>query len=509
MNTAISGLEKGLPTQQPDTSKKSSDASTAVDPLMALFANMMQSLIAPNATPQAVSPAHATASQRVADKGSTKGAKAPATLGARTLPAQQSPMKAVLATGQLTVTLEKTGIASGKAAAVGGKTGVTTGKAAAVDGKLVIASGKAVVQDGKGGGLVGNRQTPIAAMPLATMQMDGTVSGRGNPVQALRGLTAAKLGAEVASGSVQGVKAQVAGVNVPVTKVQALAKADTLAQASKAAVQPSGDLAAIVQALTGSKVPAPGGKTSATGIPVATKLNASDTGVPLPAKETQVSAPPALTVATASVATRLHATVANKSTVVDTSLRPPIASQPESESGMALAQVIAQPSQGKSIPAAKTAMPLGSTHTISMADPNRQQVLNNIVVQQVQAGQNEVKVQIHPEGLGNIVISVTKVDGGVQVQMVANQMSTMQWLVQQSNQIADAVRTTGVDVSGVQVSFGRADMGNNAGGQPSKRQKQEQSGGRAGFAQAVGTPSMWGHTQEYLDSRNAGISIQV
>jgi Flagellar hook-length control protein FliK len=150
-----------------------------------------------------------------------------------------------------------------------------------------------------------------------------------------------------------------------------------------------------------------------------------------------------------------------------------------------------------------------STHTISMTDPNRHEALKEIVVQQVQTGQDEIKVQIRPEGLGNIVISVTKQnDGGVQVHMVANQMSTMQWLTDQSNQIADAVRTSGIDLSGVQVIFGRADIGNSSGGQ-SRRQKQEHNGSRVSSVESTGSSAEWTHTQDYLDWRKSGISLQA
>jgi len=80
-------------------------------------------------------------------------------------------------------------------------------------------------------------------------------------------------------------------------------------------------------------------------------------------------------------------------------------------------------------------------------------------------------VKVHPEGLGDIVISVVKDPGGITVRVEANQLQTMQWLQGQSNAIAQAVRDAGVTVSSIQVAFGQATLGRSSpgNGDPSDR----------------------------------------
>jgi hypothetical protein len=143
--------------------------------------------------------------------------------------------------------------------------------------------------------------------------------------------------------------------------------------------------------------------------------------------------------------------------------------------------------------------------------PNHTEMFSQMVLQQTQNGVAQLKVQVHPEGLGNIVIAVTQHGEGVQVHVEANVMQTMQMLTHQTEQLMNAMRNAGVAVSGLQVSFGSAVLGDAKGQQqPSKRQKQESSPsvGRSLSVQASG------RDQNRLvipsgDSPSQSLSIQV
>jgi hypothetical protein len=102
--------------------------------------------------------------------------------------------------------------------------------------------------------------------------------------------------------------------------------------------------------------------------------------------------------------------------------------------------------------------------------------LGDIVLRQVKAGSGEVQVKVHPEGMGDIVVSVQRHGDGIHVRLEGNQMQTVQWLSQQAEGITQAMKHAGVDVQSVEIAFGQANLSQGSGGeQPSKRQRDERS----------------------------------
>lgn len=138
------------------------------------------------------------------------------------------------------------------------------------------------------------------------------------------------------------------------------------------------------------------------------------------------------------------------------------------------------PSAGNSLPSAQAVFASLPGHlaqakvapvpvTVSTSDPKVHEQIGQIVVQQAKVGPNQIQVRVMPEGMGSLVISVSQTPGGVAVHVEANAMQTLQWLQQTANQVMDAVRSSGVEVSGLGLSFGQANLGNNQAGQQAPR----------------------------------------
>ncbi len=92
-------------------------------------------------------------------------------------------------------------------------------------------------------------------------------------------------------------------------------------------------------------------------------------------------------------------------------------------------------------------------------------IVGNATVQ----NNGSMQVKVHPEGMGDLLISVSHTSTGVQIQMESNQLATVQWLGQQTQQMSSAVSQLGITVAGVEVSFGQANLGNPSNGQQNKK----------------------------------------
>ncbi|MCL6600555.1 MAG: flagellar hook-length control protein FliK [Alicyclobacillus macrosporangiidus] len=101
---------------------------------------------------------------------------------------------------------------------------------------------------------------------------------------------------------------------------------------------------------------------------------------------------------------------------------------------------------------------------VSRNDPHAPKQLAGFIVHQVEAGPDQVRVRVHPEGLGDLLVTVQRSEAGVQVQLTANQWATTQWLSGLTGQIADTVRASGVPVQMVQVTFGQTTSQTDSGG---------------------------------------------
>jgi flagellar hook-length control protein FliK len=84
--------------------------------------------------------------------------------------------------------------------------------------------------------------------------------------------------------------------------------------------------------------------------------------------------------------------------------------------------------------------------------------LGQFVVQQVQTGPGEIRVKVHPEGMGDIVVAVVRSGDSIHVRLEANHAQTVHWLTQHADALVQAVKTSGVDLASVEVAFGSASL---------------------------------------------------
>jgi len=146
--------------------------------------------------------------------------------------------------------------------------------------------------------------------------------------------------------------------------------------------------------------------------------------------------------------------------------------------------------------------------TVSMTDPQVQEQIGQIVVQQAKVGPDQIQVRVMPEGMGSLVISVSQTPGGVAVHVEANAMQTLQWLQQTANQVMDAVRASGVAVSGLGLSFGQANLGNDQAGRQAPRKDRAMDKQRLPVISGD-TPLRQGLTDPMVDVTAHRISVRV
>lgn len=154
--------------------------------------------------------------------------------------------------------------------------------------------------------------------------------------------------------------------------------------------------------------------------------------------------------------------------------------------------------------------PQGTTATVTFGDPSASTVMAKWIADHGSGG-GTLHVRVHPEGMGEIVVSVAKQHTGVQVQVTATNGQTVQWLQQQSASMTDAIRTAGVDVAAFQVVAAHTQSQTGAGpgsqSQEQRRAREELSGNRrmtTGISAAAS-----GSSQSVLEESLTGISMRV
>lgn len=90
----------------------------------------------------------------------------------------------------------------------------------------------------------------------------------------------------------------------------------------------------------------------------------------------------------------------------------------------------------------------------SIHDASATHLLNNYAIRQATLGTGTLQIQVQPQNLGPIIISATSQPNGVQLQVMAANPDTLQWLNAQSADMANAIRSSGVALSGLQVASG-------------------------------------------------------
>lgn len=96
----------------------------------------------------------------------------------------------------------------------------------------------------------------------------------------------------------------------------------------------------------------------------------------------------------------------------------------------------------------------GGVHSAADANSGAANLLKNYAIQQAATGSGTLRIQVHPQNMGPIVISASNQSNGVQVQVSAANPQTLQWLTSQSTDLANAIRSAGVTLAGLQVSGG-------------------------------------------------------
>jgi hypothetical protein len=130
-----------------------------------------------------------------------------------------------------------------------------------------------------------------------------------------------------------------------------------------------------------------------------------------------------------------------------------------------------------------------STAVLVLDHPEMRQHLASMVAQQVDGGITQLKVAVHPEGLGPLVVTVVHRDGLVQVQLQAAHPVTAAWLQQEVGQLTDAMRDVGIPISSLQVVQGT--LADGSGDSSGSREQGRQADRRLAAVAAVsdGEPS--------------------
>ncbi len=118
--------------------------------------------------------------------------------------------------------------------------------------------------------------------------------------------------------------------------------------------------------------------------------------------------------------------------------------------------------------------------TIQTLDTGKSTWMNDLG-QMITSNDNggSIQVKVHPEGMGDLLISVSQTSSGMQIHVEANQLSTAQWLGQQTQELANAVLQLGVSVANIQVGFGQASLSYSENGQQNRKSTDERDRIRA------------------------------
>jgi flagellar hook-length control protein FliK len=108
-------------------------------------------------------------------------------------------------------------------------------------------------------------------------------------------------------------------------------------------------------------------------------------------------------------------------------------------------------------PAAST-VPGAAQPVVHLGQAQAPAELGQFVLQQVQTGPGEMRVKVHPEGMGDIVVAVFRSGDSIHVRLEANHAQTVHWLAQNADALAQAVKTSGVDLASVEVALGSASL---------------------------------------------------
>ncbi|EPZ46259.1 flagellar hook-length control protein FliK [Alicyclobacillus acidoterrestris] len=149
----------------------------------------------------------------------------------------------------------------------------------------------------------------------------------------------------------------------------------------------------------------------------------------------------------------------------------------------------------------------GQTAQIDVRNPDAMAQFGHLISVKADAGDSKLQVQIVPQGMGQLDVTVTKAaDGRLQVQVVASQASTFAWLNQQVPALQQNLQSQGLNVAEFQVAY---DQG---GGQfgSGQRGQQDSPGRKSSGAAAILSTAAVGDASFAPDAEHAGdISLSV
>ncbi|MFD1674700.1 flagellar hook-length control protein FliK [Alicyclobacillus fodiniaquatilis] len=109
-----------------------------------------------------------------------------------------------------------------------------------------------------------------------------------------------------------------------------------------------------------------------------------------------------------------------------------------------------------------------TAHQIDVQDPHALDQFAQLISVKADGDQGQLHVQVVPAGMGELNVTVTKVDNGLQIQVVANQASTFAWLNQQLPNLEQSMQAAGFTVANMQLSFGQSGQQDHGDGRQQK-----------------------------------------
>lgn len=90
----------------------------------------------------------------------------------------------------------------------------------------------------------------------------------------------------------------------------------------------------------------------------------------------------------------------------------------------------------------------------SMLDDDANQKFGSLLAAHASSstGSQTLTVQVHPQGLGSLTVTVAHSEAGLSLQIQASNVQTAQWLQTETGRLTQAVESAGLPVSGLQVS---------------------------------------------------------
>ncbi|MFB5191432.1 flagellar hook-length control protein FliK [Alicyclobacillus fastidiosus] len=112
---------------------------------------------------------------------------------------------------------------------------------------------------------------------------------------------------------------------------------------------------------------------------------------------------------------------------------------------------------------------------VDVRQPDALSQFGQLISVKAAADNSKLQVQILPQGMGQLDVTVTKGADGLQIQVVASQAATFAWLNQQMPSLQQNLQDLGLNVANFQLSYGQSDAQTGGGGQRQQEPSPERS----------------------------------